>query len=173
MAEINNRSRFHTRGASEVSVRVPLPDPLTEKASGSWIECVGIASDTYRVAFATCEREITAVYESFREHKDQARADLDVAACKSRLVARCCTGWSEDLGEFTHADVAAFFREAPQIQHIVDQVISKRALFLLKEKGAYLKLEDGHVKCFLPSKEEEPTTTISSPPSEPEQSPPS
>jgi hypothetical protein len=119
-------SAFFTRDAANAGIVIELTLPTGEKTD-QWLRVRGVDSDAYREAEAA----------SFRSHMEVMQIKDPEAQKKARLgidrgvLASLVSSWSFS-DPCTPENVVKFFKNAPQVEKLVDQASFNRALFFKK-----------------------------------------
>jgi hypothetical protein len=117
-----NLTDFHTKGAANEGVKVPLHSPEGH-ITDEWLTVQGYDSDHFQKYRLEMSRR-TAI-ESVGE------TDTESELKRHReLIARLVVGWSFEE-ECTFEKVCEWFAEAPQVQSAVEKVATDRSLFFL------------------------------------------
>jgi len=118
---------FFTRAVANEGIRLDLELPTGGK-SGEWIHVLGIDSDRYRKAETALMRRLIDLAQIKEDAvKDQSRTDEEIT-----LAASLVDAWSFEE-PCTTENVITLFREAPQIQKLVDRAAFDRARFFNKD----------------------------------------
>lgn len=120
---MSSMKAFHTRDNANEGLKVPLhqPDGLETE---HWLRVLGVDSDTFREAEASLKRELA----SFPDKSDTKNYKAFFEEKYNELRAVLVSEWSFDA-ECTLENVKQFFRDAPQIADMVNQVAGNRSLF--------------------------------------------
>jgi hypothetical protein len=127
-----DKEAFFTRGAANRGIVVPLHDPRTGEKTEHWLRILGRDSDVFRAEEIKSRRRVTDAVKDLNP-KNKREIDAKLMECEAEetllLIASLVIAWSFD-GECTRQAVVAFLREAPQIANAIDEVATKRVLFL-------------------------------------------
>lgn len=119
---MTDMKKFFTREKASEGIRADLFEPGAKEPSGHWLQVRGVDSDEFRQAEVEAKRRqresIAAGKQPLDTHLDEMRV----------LIASLVAGWSFPE-ECTQAAVIEFFRQAPQVQEVVNQLAAKRELF--------------------------------------------
>jgi hypothetical protein len=118
---------FHTRENSNNGIKVPLflPDG---KATKHHLMIRGIDSDAFRRAETQAKRKASTLgmIEDINKRAEEIR-EIEIECIASLILS-----WTFEE-ECTEANVVNFLREAPQIADLVNQLATKRSLFIAKK----------------------------------------
>jgi hypothetical protein len=117
---------FYTREAANEGISVPLYLPDGKKTK-HFLMIHGVDSDAFREANAEISRNALriAAIENDKEKKSALKDE------KHKLLASLIFAWSFDE-ECTPENVKNFLINAPQVADMVDQMATRRSLFLKK-----------------------------------------
>jgi len=120
---------FYTRGVANEGKKVPLYRPDGTKSDEYFI-ILGIDSDVFRSAETAGKRKMMEA--SSIEDPDKRAERVD--EIEREVVASLVQDWSFDE-ECTREKVAEFFKEAPQLQKMVNTLAAQRSYFFGKESN--------------------------------------
>jgi len=118
---------FYTREVSNTGKRVPLYRPDGTLSDEHFV-IRGVDSDTFRRADLNAKRKMM---EAGNLLDDIERADV-VAVIERELVSSLVVEWSFPQ-ECSPENVSLFFKEAPQLQKMVNVLAAQRSFFFEKE----------------------------------------
>jgi hypothetical protein len=119
---MTDMKKFFTREKASEGIQVDLFEPGAEEPSGQWLRVRGVDSDEFRQAEVETKRRQRESIASGKQPLDTHLEEMRI------LIASLVAGWSFPE-ECTQEAVVEFFRQAPQIQEVVNQLAAKRSLF--------------------------------------------